>query len=421
MFKKRNEKMKESAGKKDSNSIVEVESNNIHEEQTNVVEIVKKSLLVCQTNFDLRKLEVPLSVFVPMAYEERLEDVCFTYNLEGLKPITHLKQEEKSMQYQFLINFTKLWDAWENYSIPLTEKNVFYDENCLPYVKFRDLHSQSEELSGEEFLVSYKTFIGGILGQKYSIKQLQESGLETLKDESSFDEFYKATNNEELISILRRRKANYEKKQESTRISVPKSGYRFKTIMAIVTPILLLITLAGFVHNTLFVIPHQEQVILANEAYIRRDFVGVIDRLDGISVEDMSISTKYILAVSFARGQSLQQEEISRIVSRLTVQSNERELEYWIYLGRLEVLRAQDLAMALSDNQLLVYAYMTELNILENDTTMSGEEKQSRITTLENRIRSLGERYTSVELEDEVEIQPEQNESHREDDLENEE
>ena len=319
-----------------------------------VEEIEKKSTLVCQNALDLQKLCVPLSVFVPMTYEERLEEVCFCYDLTDLKSVLELKKEEKKMQYQFLINFAKLWDTWQNYSIPLTEENVYYDENFLPFVKHRDLYSQSEKINPEDFLITYKTFIGGILGQKYSIKQLQESGLETLKDEASFDEFYQASSAEALVLILRKRKENYEKNLESTKILVGQTAHRFRTIISIVAPIFLLITLAGFAYSNLLVIPYQEKVIQANEAFVRMDFVAVIDSLEGIAVEEMSVSTKYILAVSYARGQSLQQEEITRIVSRLTVQSNERELEYWIYLGRLDVRRAQDLAMALSDDQLLM-------------------------------------------------------------------
>jgi type VII secretion protein EssB len=413
---KKSEKSKKN--KKSKDSAVEVEKNPTQAEQILVEENVKKSTLVCQTTFDLKKLNIPIPVFVPMDYEERLEEVCFKYKLEGLKPVSLLKNEEKTMQYRFLINFVKLWEAWNNYAIPLTEDNVYYDENYLPYVKCRDLHLQGKELITADFLDSYKTFIGGILGQKYSIKQLQESGLETLKDEPSFDEFYKATSSEELIIILRKRKGAYESNQEASRRLVTKTGYRIRTIVAIVAPILLLIALGGFVYSNLYVIPYQEQVINAKDAYIRMDFVAAIDSLHGISTENMSVSTKYILAVSFARGQSLQQEEISRIVSRLTVQSNERELEYWIYLGRLDVRRAQDLAMALSDNQLLVYAYMKELNILENDTSIPGEEKQNRINALEGRIRSLGERYTAEEIEDELNIG--QDEELSEEDLENE-
>lgn len=372
---------------------------NDRESQKQTIEIIKKSALVCQSAFDLQKLSLQHQMLVPITFEERLEEICFTYDLRGLKSVSELKKEEKSAQYQFLINFGKLTDLWSNYQILLTTENVFYDENYLPYVKFRDLypHGRCDDVSS--FFNIYKIFIGGILGQKYSIQQLQECGLEVLKKEPSFDEFAQASSCDELSTILRKRKLAYERNQKASKILVSRPQHRIRAIISIVAPVLLLITLFGFVYSSQIVIPYQEKIIRANEAYNRMDFIAVIDSLESLSTGEMSINTKYILAVSFARGQSLQQEEITRLVSRLSVQSPERELEYWIYLGRLQVDRAQDLAMALNDNQLLIYAYMMELNILENDTTIPGYQKQSRINDLENNIRNLGQRYSSEELE----------------------
>jgi len=56
---------------------------------------------------------------------------------------------------------------------------------------------------------------------------------------------------------------------------------------------------------------------------------------------------------------------------------------------------AEDLAKALSDDQLLVYGYMKELNWLESDMSISGEEKQQRMSELQNSIKELGEKYTT--------------------------
>jgi len=381
----------------------------ISQEKAEIVEFVKKSMLVCQTPFDLQKLSIPISEFLPMTYKEELEEVAFTYDLRGMKSVRDLKNEGKNRQYQFLINFKRLFEVWESYDFPLTVDNIFYDENYLPYIKFRDLPSSDESKKISEFLKAYQIFIGGILGQKYSIGQLQESGLEVLKEEALFAEFYEAIDHEGLVTILRQRKNAYEQRQNATQRVVPKTSYRFKSVLAVVTPILLMVSLAGFIYSNVRVIPYQEQIIAANEAYIRRDFIGVIDSLEQVSISDMSINTKYILAASYARSEHLSHDEITRLVNRLSVQSNERELEYWIYLGRLDALHAQDLAMALSDNQLLMYAYMRELNLLENDTTLSGSERQNRISTLESSIRSLGARYTLEELDSHVEEEIEEN------------
>jgi len=371
------------------------------EQSVRLSEIVKKSALKCQTSFDLQKLAVPLPVFVPLVYQEALEIVQFTYDLTGMNPVSELEKEEKSSQYQFLINFKMLFDAWRSYDIPMSSNNIFYDENFLPYVKFRDLYVQAEAKNSQEFLTAYKSFIGGILGKKYTIHQIQDSGLEILKKKSYFADYYGATSNEALVAILRQNKKEHEINQRNTTQVVSKGSYRFRSRLAFIAPLLLLVAVIALTHSNTRVIPNQEKVITAHEAYIRRDFDGVTRSLTDMSVDEMSVSTKYILAISYARGNNLHQEEITAIVSRISLQSDERELEYWIYLGRNDAVRAQERAMSLSDDQLLIYAYMTELNLLESDMTIPGYEKRSRIDTLESNIRNLGNRFTVELLEDE--------------------
>jgi len=370
------------------------------EQVVRMTEFVKKSALKCQTSFDLQKLAIPLSVFVPLAYQETLEQVHFTYDLTGMESISELEKEEKSSQYQFLINFKMLFDAWKSYDIPLSANNIFYDENFLPYVKFRDLNMQAQVKDSQEFLIAYKSFIGDILGKKYTIDQIQNSGLEILKKKSYFADYYEAKSNEALVAILRQRKKDYDINQQNTTQLVSKGSYRFRSRIAFIAPLLLLVAVIAITYTNTRVIPNQERVIIAYEAYIRQDFADVINSLSDITVEEMSVGTKYILAISYAQRKNLHQEEIEAIVSRISLQSDERELEYWIYLGRDDAVRAQERAMSLSNDQLLIYSYMTELSLLENDMTIPGYEKQARIDVLESSIRSLGDRFTADLLDD---------------------
>lgn len=55
--------------------------------------------------------------------------------------------------------------------------------------------------------------------------------------------------------------------------------------------------------------------------------------------------------------------------------------------------------MQKSDDELLLYAYMTEKAILEKNTEISGEEKAARLSELEKKIEELSKQY---ETEDET-------------------
>lgn len=124
-----------------------------------------------------------------------------------------------------------------------------------------------------------------------------------------------------------------------------------------------------------------------------QDYVGCIDSLADVKIEQMDTYTKYILAVSYAKGEVLEKEELQNVISNISMYANEVELEYWIALGRSGYAQAEDMAKALSDDKLLIYAYMKEMNYLEANFQMNGEEKQNRINELSNSITEIGKKY----------------------------
>lgn len=365
-------------------------------EKVFITETRKKSEMQGSRALDLQKLCISLPGLLEAEYEEKTEEVVFRYDMTGMKSLEELKKQPKEAKYQFLINFYQMRKLFLGYDVALTIDNVFYDENYLPYGKERDLLANSKGRE-EAFLFYYKTFIGGILGRRYSVTQLQESGIELLKKNKAFRPFYQAETAEELTELLRQHKEQYILRQKRTKLQVSKTEYRIKSICSIVVPILLALCVGLLAYLEGWLVPFQRSVIAANQFYIAGDYVGCIDSMKEIEPDEMDINTKYILAVSYARSESLKREELDQIVSKLSEQSDEKELEYWIYLGRQMEQEAQNRAQSLSDDKLLIYAYMKELDRLQSDTTLEGEEKQTRIETLEKEIESLGEKYAPEE------------------------
>ncbi len=92
----------------------------------------------------------------------------------------------------------------------------------------------------------------------------------------------------------------------------------------------------------------------------------------------MERAQKYILATAYIQGESVDSfstKDKEVILSKINYQSNEGIFDYWIHLGRMEVKEAENLALQMSDDQLLLYAYLQELSRIEEDQEMSGEEK----------------------------------------------
>jgi len=368
----------------------------MNERENILVETVKKSTLTAQELLDYKKLEVKRPYFIPCSIEEKGEDISFIYDFNGLKISQLIEDEDNISQYQFLINLARLKDMLHFFKFEMIPENVYYDENFLPYIKFRDIYAQGEEFDEADFLFYYKCFIGGILHEKYSINDIIDCGLEVLGKNKYLDMISKCKTSDEIVDKLREKRLFLESYRKQNEIRVNKNSYVRKNILCIMVIAILLGTVIYTGYYTFFTKPKMLSVISANQAYINKDYVGTIDSLKNIEISSMDANTKYILAVAYSRSETFKKEEIQNILTKLTSDVDERFLEYWIYVGRLDLSAAQDIAISLSDDKLLIYAYMKEAYIVESDTTLTGAEKKERLTALENEIENLGEKYESV-------------------------
>lgn len=148
------------------------------------------------------------------------------------------------------------------------------------------------------------------------------------------------------------------------------------------------------------VVPQQNSLLTANQAFIKKDYITCIESLRSMEPDEMDTSTLYILAISYASAESFRQNEMRTIISNLSPSSDRKTLEYWIRIGRLETKKAEEIALSLSDDKLLIYAYMKEADDLENDTAIDGEKKKERLDKLEGEIKKLGDKYEPKENTD---------------------
>lgn len=357
----------------------------------------KKSELNAKSGFDYEKLIHNSINFVPCSYQEKEEEIVFNYECSHLICSNNLKREDRLNQFQFLVNFFSLYDLYVEYKIFFATSNIYYDENYIPYIKERDLYGEGEKPDESYFLFIYKTFVGAVLGNKYTVAQLQDSGLEILEQEPELKIYIAAKTKEELLELLRQERKKYCENQKNNTVRITKKENRVKNIVLIMAPIIIITLACLLIYYIFFLLPYQRSIIAANEAYIQKNYVACIDSMEKIDVKNMNVNAKFILAFSYAKSENLEKEEIDLLTSRLSINSNEKELEYWIYLGRLEMSMAESLAQSLSDDKLLIYAYLKELNQLQNNTTMEGEEKQARISELEDAIKTLGDKYAPEE------------------------
>ena len=360
-------------------------------------EEIKKSAIHAKDSYDYKKLCVDRQGLLPCRYEEDREDLYFYYEIKDKTLFDQIKKEHRETKYQILINFSLLKELQADFVLKLTEDNLYYDENGLVYLKERDIYGRGERPDEEYFLTSYKCFVAGVLGSKYSVSQIQESGIEICKSEKWFEPIYKCSSPGEIASILRKVKKDYVTEQKQEMRKVKKSAYSTWRLVAVVAAVATLVC-GGYAGYLSFkTVPKQRQLLAANEAFIQKDYRTCVESLRAVEPEDMDVSTLYILAYSYANMESFRQDEMKMIIENLSTSSNPKQLEYWIRIGRLETKKAEDIALSLSDDKLLIYAYMKEMDDLENDTQMDGTEKKKRLDELESQIEKLGNKYEQQE------------------------
>lgn len=332
-----------------------------------------------------------------MQIEEEDEEIVMRFSLEGVRPLAEIKSEEAEYRWRFICNWYTLYPTWNDYKLYFDEDNIYYDNNFMPYIAFRDIRMPEDILDEEMFLEAYRQLAAGVLSNKYSYRQVVESGIEIVKKDKRASFVLEERSLSEFCLYVKQKADEIYEDNKQNKIRLDKKKYRFGVRIAVGILTLLLAVIVYTGYQTLIVLPRDKAVIRASRAYTVQGYVDCIDCLKRIKTEQMDTYTKYILAVSYAKTEAMEKEELNNVLDKLSIYSNEVELEYWIAIGRSAYDRAENMAQALSDDKLLIYAYMKELNYLEGNVTMDGEEKQNRMAQLSNSITEIGKKYTTDE------------------------
>lgn len=374
----------------------------VTQENTEIQELIlekriKKSDLKAKDIFDYEYLTKNAEGLLPLQIEEEEEDIVMRFSLEGVRPLVELKSEEAEYRWRFVCNWYTLYPTWQNYELSFEEGDIYYDNNFMPYITFRDIRMPEENTDEEIFLEEYRHLAAGVLSIKYSYQQIKESGIEIVGKDKRASFVLEKRNLSEFYLYMKQKADEIYEDNRQNKVRLDKKKYQIGNRVALGILVVLLAIIVYTGYQTLVVLPRDKAVIKASRAYTVQSYVDCIDCLKQIEPEQMDTYTKYILAVSYAKSEALEKAELDNILDRLSIYSNEIELEYWIAIGRSAYDRAENIAQALSDDKLLIYAYMKELNYLEGNVTIDGEEKQNRMAQLSNAITEIGKKYTTDE------------------------
>lgn len=361
-----------------------------------IVEKIRKSQLEAANQFEWRKISRERAGFLKCTLEEENENIVFSYDVHNLSPWTIIRKEKRDIMLSALLDVGNLKKNAEEYCFSLSPENTYYDIQGRAYVKFRDVYNPGTPYSKDIFLRQFKSLIGCTLSKKYKFEDYDNGGQDLLLEDCFLSEIYKCTEVEQIVCLLQEEYTRYREERQERLVEIPKAANKGRKTALLMTSIILIICLFLIGYWLTWESPYEKAVIEANEAYLRSDYGSVVEAMETVDISRMNLYQKYILAVACVKSESFNNESMVNILNTISLNGDEKVMEYWIHINRLETDMAADIAMQLSSDQLLYYAYLKEKALIESDTTMTGQEKAELLSAVENKLEALEQQYIDL-------------------------
>lgn len=335
-------------------------------------------------------LSYPDPGLIPCQIEEDEDEFTMIFLTDELHPFEDIKTNILQEKYRLLCNCGELSRLCSRYQFRLSPDNLWFDWNLCPKIMVRDLHDGAEE-EEETFLKQYQALAASVLYNRYQFEDYYEGGGDLYRKRSVLKAIAGTGTPKELQDYL---KEQYEKELEHTRKDKTLVNRSVVKTMRISVPVMAILTIlavgwGGYLG--IREVPLKNRLLAGQASYLREDFVGVQSRLAEVEQERLPYESKYTLARSTVRTESLTPEQKETVLEGLTLKTDQAVFDYWISIGRSDFPGAIDTAQRLGNDELLLFAYIKYNTAVKSDTEMDGEKKASLTSELNQKIQTLTE------------------------------
>ncbi|HEM2660958.1 TPA: type VII secretion protein EssB [Streptococcus suis] len=364
---------------------------------------VKRSDVATQELSDLLLLGLHHPQFLQQEMTVDEDTVHFTYHLDAFgQTFEDMKEKEVSEKLRLSLNVLELKQALK---LPITffvhPSSVFITKDGRAKIAYRAIPEKMvpQTLDATDLLKQLKSYILALFTE-HDFMDLYNGALDVVPVPEFLDTIRKAEDMDSLEGLLQGyfQDKLEEEKATLTRVSRSKHRlYRYATIWLsalaglLVLPLIYLV----FMHN-----PFKEKMLDADTAFIKVDYPGVISELERVEVSSLPYTQKYTLAYAYIQGFDLSNEQRSVILNNVTLKSDEQYLDYWIEIGRGNSQEALDLAKRLDDSDLILYALYQQMEQVRENTTLSGEERETTLDELKAEYQKYWDTRTTILNED---------------------
>ena len=352
---------------------------------------VKKSEMHAGNAYQYHCLSVLKYYFVPCTIEETQDELRFIFDITDMRPFEEAKSYRPALKFGLLVQALEAASDNPSCRFPLNPENLYIDVQGRLRILFRDFDGDGGD---RNLLTEIQALAGYLFQEKYTYQDYIQGGQALLKRRKKTRYLQNLSSLQEAMDLFRERQTANREKERMELITVPKRRHYIRLLLLFFLAVVSIGMTALFSYQTTAVLKPLRSALRAQRAYMENNLLSVTDALMPVPVENMDVHEKYILASAYIRGQSVDAFDPAtkeRLVSRLSYNGDENRLDYWIYLGRLQVDDALDVAMRISDNQLLLYGYLQKLEAVSTDANLTGEEKAEQTDSLKNRIKTLAD------------------------------
>ena len=345
---------------------------------------ISSNELNAKNTFEFDLITKNQSYFANAKYRISNDSIIFIYDVDE-EDILSNKKLTKYEKLIVLYNVLKLYDSADYLYFGLNPENIIVDENLEVKILNRDIPYQGYN----NFINMWKALLGFEIDEKYNYIDYLNGGLDLLKNNKFLIPYFELNDVEQIKEQLAKDIKEYRELQTNKYMSVTKTSYRNNKIVKIILSTLFIAIL--IVSVVLGIKLTKSYKINQMQTYfIQEQYSDVISEANAISINDLTKADKYVIAYSYVKLETLPQNILSNLINNININSNENFLDYWVYLARNDFESANDEALSLNDQNLLVYSYLKEIDYITNSGSYSSSEKDKKIKELEGKIKEAG-------------------------------
>lgn len=220
---------------------------------------------------------------------------------------------------------------------------------------------------------------------------------DTLKLSEQAKEISDTQSLEELSALIQQKIEAIEGK-EKTLLTIPKKKWKVERYIGLGLLVLLIPALVYTIYTFFFAMPKQEAYVEANKYYLNKQYSQVVDTLEKYKADQMPVSLQYELAISYVQtnqGNLLLDQHKKEITDTYTLQTDPQYFLFWIHIGQGNSKEALDIARVLGDDRYIFTALVAYRNEIQNDDSLSAEEKQKQLDPIIKEMAKYEEKETT--------------------------